>query len=275
MNNKFENFKLKVNKLVNHYNARNFKFVIEQVNLLLKKQPNNHYILNLLGSCYHNLGNFISAKKVFQRIIELDKNSLPAMNNLANVYKDMNELETAEELYKKILKLNPNYINALNNYAGFNFKLNKYDEAIALYKKILTINNNSAIVHYNLGLAYQSLGKFKDAELHYREVLRIDPTKNIIDRIMGRIIKYDKDNKHLQEMLVKINNPKLSDESKIELNFALGKAYEDLSDFKKSFFYLEEGNKIKDSISNYDVNLDNQLFDKIKKSFESYNFDAP
>ena len=37
MNNKFENFKLKVNKLVNHYNARNFKFVIEQVNLLLKK----------------------------------------------------------------------------------------------------------------------------------------------------------------------------------------------------------------------------------------------
>ncbi len=273
MNNKFENFKLKVNKLVNHYNARNFKFVIEQVNLLLKKQPNNHYILNLLGSCYHNLGNFISAKKVFQRIIELDRNSLPAMNNLANVYKDMNELETAEELYKKILKLNPNYINALNNYAGFNFKLNKYDEAIALYKKILTINNNSAIVHYNLGLAYQSLGKFKDAELHYREVLRIDPTKNIIDRIMGRIIKYDKDNKHLQEMLVKINNPKLSDESKIELNFALGKAYEDLSDFKKSFFYLEEGNKIKDSISNYDVNLDNQLFDKIKKSFESYNFD--
>ena len=103
MNNKFENFKLKVNRLVNHYNARNFKFVIEQVNLLLKKQPNNHYILNLLGSCYHNLGNFISAKKVFQRIIELDKNSLPAMNNLANSYKSIGNFEEAELFYNKAI----------------------------------------------------------------------------------------------------------------------------------------------------------------------------
>ena len=132
MNIKFENFKLKVNKLVNHYNARNFKFVIQQVNLLLKKQPNNQYILNLLGSSYHKSGNLVTAKKVFQRVIELDNNSLAGMNNLANVYKDMNELTKAEEYYKKILEINPNYINTVNNYASFSFKLNKYEEAIDL-----------------------------------------------------------------------------------------------------------------------------------------------
>ena len=273
MNIKFENFKLKVNKLVNHYNARNFKFVIQQVNLLLKKQPNNQYILNLLGSSYHKSGNLVTAKKVFQRVIELDNNSLAGMNNLANVYKDMNEHTKAEEYYKKILKINPNYINTVNNYASFSFKLNKYEEAIDLYKKALTIDNNSTIVHYNLGLVYQSLGKFKEAELHYREVLRIDPSKNIVDRLMGRLIKYDKNNEHLKELLQKINTPKLGNESKIDLNFALGKAYEDLSDFKKSFFYLEEGNKIKDSISNYDINLDNQLFHNLKVLFEDYNFE--
>ena len=273
MDNKFENFKLKVNKLVNHYSIGNFKFVIEQINLLLKKQPNNQFILNLLGSCYQKVGNFNIAKKVFLRVIELDNNNLAAMNNLANVYKDLNEPKNAEKFYKKILKINPNYINTINNYAGLNFKLNKHEEAIALYKKAAKIDNNTTIVHYNLGLVYQSLGKFKEAEFHFREVLRIDPNMNIADRIMGRFIKYDKNNNHLKEMLQKIDNKKLNDESKINLNFALGKAYEDLLDFKKSFFYLEKGNKIKDSISKYDVKADNLLFNDIKNFFENYNYD--
>ena len=272
MVNQFENFKLKVNKLVNHYNANNFEYVIQQINLLLKNQPNNHFILNLLGLCYQKQGNHNVAKKIFLKVIELDNNSLTAMNNLANVFKDLNEIKNAEELYKKILKVNPNYINSINNYASLNFKLNKYDEAINLYKKAAKIDNNSTIVHYNMGLVYQSLGKFKEAEFHYREVLRIDPNMNIVDRIMGRFIKYDKNNNHLIEMLNKIDNKKLSDESKVNLNFALGKAYEDLLDYKKSFFYLEEGNKIKDTISKYDIKSDNHLFDKLKVFFKDYAF---
>ena len=64
---------------------------------------------------------------------------------------------------------------------------------------------------------------------------------NIADRIMGRFIKYDKNNNHLKEMLQKIDNKKLTNESKINLYFALGKAYEDLLDFKKSFFLLRKG----------------------------------
>ena len=125
MDNNFENFKLKVSKLVNHYNTGNFKYVIQQINLLLKKQPDNLFILNLLGSSYHKIRYFSTAKKVFSRIITLDDKNLAAMNNLANVYKDQNENKIAEEFYNKILKIDPNYINAINNYAGLNFKLNK------------------------------------------------------------------------------------------------------------------------------------------------------
>ena len=272
MDNNFENFKLKVSKLVNHYNTGNFKYVIQQINLLLKKQPDNLFILNLLGSSYHKIRYFSTAKKVFSRIITLDDKNLAAMNNLANVYKDQNENKIAEEFYNKILKIDPNYINAINNYAGLNFKLNKYEKAIELYKKALLINNNSALVHYNLAIVYQSIGNFKEAELHYREMLKINPNMNIADRIMSRFIKYDKKTPHLKEMLKKITNKELNDDSKINLNFALGKAYEDLSDFKKSFFYLEEGNKIKNTLTKYDIKSDNQLFHTIKKIFDNYTF---
>ena len=77
MNNNFEKFKKKTEQLVNHYNAGNYIFVIQQVNILLKKQPKNQFILNLLGSSHHKLGNLDIAKKVFLHVIQLNKNLSP------------------------------------------------------------------------------------------------------------------------------------------------------------------------------------------------------
>ena len=272
MDNNFENFKLKVEQLVNQYNTGNFNFVIQKVNSLLKKQPNNQFILNLLGSSYHKIGNLNVAKKVFMRVIELDKNNLAAKNNLANVFKDLSEFTEAETLYKNILDINPNYINTIGNYGSLKFALNQYEESLILFKRALKIDNNSLIIHYNMGLVYQSLGQFEDAKSSFYEVLRINPNMHIVDRMMSRFIKYDKNNPHLIEMLSKINLPTLSDDSKINLNFALGKAYEDILNFEKSFFYLEQGNKIKNTVSKYNSKYDQQLFDNIIKVFKDYNF---
>jgi len=272
MNTAFENFKRKVQQLLNQYNAGNFRFVVQQINLLLKKQPNNLFILNLLGSSYHKLRELNVAKKVFFRVIDLDKNNLAALNNLANVYKDLSEYKEAEKLYKKILQLDPNYINAIGNYGSLKYELNLYQESIELYKNGLKINKDSLIINYNMGLVYQALGSFKEAEFYFREVIRINPNMNIVDRMMSRFIKYSKNSSHLIEMLKKIENNTLNDESKINLNFAIGKAYEDLSEFKKSFFYLNEGNKIKNTISNYNIESDNHLFNNIKKTFKDFNF---
>ena len=54
--NQIEELKNKIQKLVNQYNLGNYKLVIEEVNILLKKLPNNSFLLNLLGSCYQKLG---------------------------------------------------------------------------------------------------------------------------------------------------------------------------------------------------------------------------
>ena len=98
MDQNFEKFKIKVEQLVRHYNASNYSFVIQQINLLLKKQPKNHFILNLLGSSYHKIGNLDAAKTLFMRVIGLDDNNLAAMNNLANVHKDLSNFKEAEGL---------------------------------------------------------------------------------------------------------------------------------------------------------------------------------
>ena len=42
-----------------------------------------------------------------------------------------------------------------------------------------------------------------------------------------------------------ISEKNLSNAQIVDLSFALGKAYEDLKKFEKSFLYLEKANKIK------------------------------
>ena len=68
----------------------------------------------------------------------------------------------------------------------------------------------------------------------------------------------------------KINN-NLDNEQKVNLHFAIGKAYEDIGDYEKSFFNIEKANNIKRSIIKYNLNDDIELFENIKKGFERFN----
>ena len=54
------------------------------------------------------------------------------------------------------------------------------------------------------------------------------------------MIKYTKGEPHLNIMLNKLEKLDLDEHSKVDLNFAIGKAYEDMNDYNKSFFILRE-----------------------------------
>ena len=265
--NQIEELKNKIQKLVNQYNFGNYKLVIQEVNILLKKLPNNSFLLNLLGSCYQKLGDFDTAIKNFLQVLSTEQKNLAAMNNLANAYKDILKFEKAENLYKEIIKINPNYINAITNYANLKFQLDQYEDAIELYNRALKIDNKIENIHYNMGLTYQSYGAFTEAEKHFKEMLKINPTATIADRLISRFTKYNQENTHFKEMVErsKINN--LNDNSKINLYFALGKAYEDIKDYEKSFSFIKKANDLTNSKFYYDRKDDDIFTEDIQKFF--------
>ena len=170
------------------------------------------------------------------------------------------------------MKINPSYTNALVNFGSLNYDLNNFEEAIDLYKKALEINNEIPLGHNNIALAYLSLGKFDDAIKHFNEVLRINPKITSADKFISKITKYDSESEHIKKMEAKINQD-LSDSAKVDLYFALGKACEDIKNYKKSFFYLEKGNNLKKKLTQYDCKKDNFLFENIKKSFNDFNYE--
>ena len=265
--NQIEALKTKIQKLVNQFNYGNYKLVIQEVNILLKKLPNNSFLLNLLGSCYQKLGHYETAIKNFLQVLSTEPKNLASMNNLANTYKDLLDFKKAENFYKKIIEINPNYVNAITNYANLKFQLDQYDDAIRLYNTALDIDDKSENIHYNIGLTYQSYGAFEKAEKHFKEMLKINPSSTIADRLISRFTKYKKDSSHLKEMVERSKIKDLNDNSKINLYFALGKAYEDINDFDKSFTFIKKANDLTNSKFYYNKKEDDKFTEDLQKFF--------
>lgn len=266
--NQIDILKKKIQKLVNQYNFGNYKLVIQEVSNLLKKLPNNSFLLNLLGSSYQKIGNYETAKRNFLQVLSTEPSNLAAMNNMANTCKDTLAFKESEQYFKEILKINPKYIMAITNYANLKFQLNQHDDAINLYNEALEIDNKSENIHYNIGLTYQSLGNFEKAEYHFSKMIEINPHATIADRLISRFTKYNKDSKHLKEMIERNKKDDLNDNSKINLYFALSKAFEDIKKFKESFVLMKKANDLTNSKFHYDKKSDDRFTKDLQKFFD-------
>ena len=274
--------------LRNHLGAKNFKKVIEGSTKLLKKFPNNFYILNLVGMAYQGSSNHEYSIQYFREALKYDPNNIAIMNNYANSLKGLGKLEASEELYEKILKINSNYVNAYNNYANLKTLINDYEGAIKLYEKAVEILKKTPNIPatsrvgilFSLASAYQSNNKIEDTKKTIDEVFSIDPSHSAAHKLLSSILKYKREDKktldHIDKMEDLYNRDNHTNlEKKIDLSFALGKAYEDLKDFKKSYEYLSTANKIKFEKFGSNLEEERKAISNIIKNFKNINLNAP
>ena len=97
---------------------------------------------------------------------------------------------------------------------------------------------------------FKNLGKFDEAKIYYKKTLELDKNFTKADRGIAMLEKYNSSNDHIKIMEKKLKDEKLHKNNIIDLSFALGKVYEDLKDYQKSFFYIVEANKLKKSLLN-------------------------
>ena len=102
---------------------------------------------------------------------------------------------------------------------------------------------------------------------YFFSALKINPNLTIADKQISLSINYNENNPHLKKMKEKLSNNKLSEDQKIQLYFALGKAYEDFKNYKMSSEYLIKGNFLKRKNLNYDIGYNSKIFDGIKTFF--------
>ena len=257
-----------------HYNikAGHFQNGLKKCNALIKNFPENSYLYNLGGLILQQLKRFKPSIEYFQKAISLDSKNIYAKNNLANSFKYVSKFDLSEKLYLEALDADPNYIKCLNNYGNLKQQLYDYKSAVELYNKAISIEPNNIDLLLSLASCYQYMGNAEDTKKTIFKVLNLNPENMSAHKTLSGILNYSEDNEHLNTMEKLSEKKDLKDPQKIDLYFALGKAYEDLKDYDKSFKYLNEANKIQKKKVDYHFKNDKDQFNHIQSIFSKLEF---
>lgn len=254
--------------MLNLFNGKHYDDLIYKGNLLIKKFPEQAILYNITSLAYNASGKPIKSKELLLKILKKQPKNFNVLNNLGLACLELNDYDQAEKYYSEAITLNSNFIDPLVNLGNLKTKQNKNEEAKNLFVKALKINDKIIPAKISLAGYFEQSGNFIEAKKIYNEVLKINPNYTIADKSLSLIHKYNLNDNHIKTMEEKLTK-NIDEEGVRRLNFALGKAYEDIGDFKRSFKFYETGNKLYKKKINFDINNELKKFDQIKKAFEA------
>jgi tetratricopeptide (TPR) repeat protein len=268
----------------------------------VEMQPGYAEAWNNLGTCLRELKRPEEAEAVYRRALEFDTNNPDTLDNLALALKDLKRLDEAAELMRRALAIESRDEEIYLHYATVLLDQHKIDEAAAANERALALNANNhdavniagriaferhdpgtALVYYrralalkpdladaynNIGNALKELGQLQQAKDAYITAIQLDPNLAGVYVNLADSKTFTKNDPHLAAMeALAAKTEGLSETDCMELDFALGKAYADLKDYRRSFGHYLAGNAAKRSTVDYNEKISFALFDNIEATF--------
>jgi tetratricopeptide (TPR) repeat protein len=256
--------------LTNLYNAKKFSEAIQKGKVLIKKFPDQILFYNATALSLSSEGLGEEALKILHVALKKESMNIFVLNNIGLINVNLNFVEEAEKYFLRALAINKNFFDALLNYGNLLLKNNETEKAESVLMRALnnsTHNFTNAAINLSLGNLFQQIGNFEKSIGYFKKTLISNPNNTIADKSISLVHKYKNENDdHLKYMEQKISTLK-NDEDIKRISFALGKAYEDIKNYKKSYEFINKANKIEKKISKYLIQDDIELFEKIKKIF--------
>ena len=160
--------------------------------------------------------------------------SLEAAMGLAQGHERMGRAEQAMDAYRGIVRRWPAYIPARYLLGNLLKAQGKFDEAADIYRQIMAERPDYAQAHFT----YSGIHRYRE---------RTDP--------------------HIATMLSLLDSGALPVDRRILLAFALGKAFEDLQDYREAFRHFELGNRLRRGTFHYEIESDAELIHNIMRTF--------
>ena len=260
--------------ILNLFNSKNYDEVITRCKTLIKKYPEQVMFYNVAALSYASLKNNLEGLNILNQALKMHRDNLLILNNIGLLNSNLNNNKVARQYYDKALSINENFIDALVNKAHLELKENKTNETERLFLKAHGVNKTiqqQEVIETGLAQLYQQIGNFKKSIKIFQDILKYNPSNTLAHKSISVMHTYkDKNDEHLKKMEEQSKLIK-NEELLPPLYFAIGKAYEDLNDFQKSFHFIKSANDILNKKINYTINDDISLFENIKEIFKNIN----
>ena len=224
------------------------------------------------GNALKELGQMQKALKSYDRAIELKPDYVVAHNNRGTALQEMGHLKAAIKNFARAIQLKPDFAAAHLNRGVAQKDLGHSEEAIKNYNRAIDLKPDLAEAHNNLGVVFQESGRLDKAVEHYEKALLANPDFAEVYLHISLIKKYSEFDANMHAMEKILNSKESPDRQKVFVGFALGKAFEDLKQYTKSFQCIKKANHLHRSAYSYSTSNDRAVFNKLKKIFSKEFF---
>lgn len=242
----------------------NMENAVELIRRSLQVNPENPDALNHLGQVYIHLKDYASAQQCFGQALEYDSNHFHALNNLANCLRHAGDLESALAHYERAKEIEPRNPVCAFNYGITLNALGRPRDAIEWLTKATEYEAGQFLAHHHLGILFEQLGDFQDANTNYLAALRYQPKYYDSLAALLNSPEYEANEAQLDSAREALTQDNLSSNTRLRLEHALGKHYEQARDYDIAFQHFRNSNEVKKaSVRPFEINSYSNEFDKL------------
>ncbi|TRX57235.1 tetratricopeptide repeat-containing sulfotransferase family protein [Thalassomonas sp. M1454] len=228
-----------------------YKPALSYLSLLMTLQPTNSQLLQQIIQVASHLKDWPLLCENYLKFIDAHieaKQSIASDHyfNLGYYYKQAGNYVDAIAQFELAIRHNINQAEEvyLNLAVIYSEKLRQEEQAKQALHKALQLNSRFTPALYNLATLYEEEGNKTKAMELYRQTLQYEPHNyNALARIADLYNFTDVNDPVFKQILSALSHANLALEDKINLNYALGKAFDDCQDYKQASYYYAKANE--------------------------------
>ncbi|MFD1766889.1 sulfotransferase [Sphingorhabdus buctiana] len=229
----------------------------------LRQDPLDVAAIRLMAQLAARLGRFKDSEALLRRAIELAPDFTAARSNLAGILYRQNRFEETVEMLGTVLEVDADDASGQSLMAAALGRIGEYDEALALYSALTDRFPTHAKLWMSFGHVLKTVGKQDEGIAAYRRALEVEPTLGEVWWSLANLKTVRFDEADIAAMEAALDTAALSDDDRLHLHFALGKAFDDRREAETSFGHYDRANAIRHGQLDYDPDIVTRHVDKI------------
>ncbi len=222
----------------------------------------------------HLIGKYEEVKSKCEKLLELKPLPAAVIDLWTFIHLSKNDPLPIIEKLKPLIDDNKDNGHIYASLGRAYTRMDKLDEAIYFHKKSTESSSPHALWWYDLAILQRQQGDLKSCQFSFEKSLAIDPLNTSVIRVRGVDRKYEYGDEAFKILnFAYANLDQFKGQPRIELFFALGKAFEDVNELNTAFKYFEQAGKLCTKQRPYNHAPTAKLFQVMKQNIKRASFE--
>jgi tetratricopeptide (TPR) repeat protein len=230
---------------------------------ILRDDPTNVTATRALGSIALEEGRYKLATRLLRNAVKLAPDYFAAWVDLSRALTEFEQFDDARDAIAELIKLEGSLAYPYVLLGNLESKVGDYEAAVTAFEAALNRQADNGGALAGLGHALKTVGRQEQAIDRYRSCVQRYPTFGEAWWSLANLKTFRFSDDEVAVMEQHVDEERLGDETRVNINFALGKAYEDRGDYDKAFHRYDSGNRLRRPHEVYDPVQNEALHDQI------------